>query len=62
VQSCSRFNFSLLGPLYSQSLPVLKGSWVTHAEDAAGGTSSGFLRETSQNAGNDAGVNLEAKE
>lgn len=35
---------------------------MSHGEDAAGGKPSGFLREMSQDAVNDAGVNLEAKE
>lgn len=35
---------------------------MSHVEDAAGGKSSGFRRETSQDAASDAGVSLEAKE
>lgn len=35
---------------------------MSHVEDAAGSKSSGFLKETAQNASSNAGVNLEAKE
>ena len=61
VSSFSFFSWPSPTSFLLPFLPVLKGSWVSHWKDTAGGKLSRFPRETPQTALNSADVNWEAK-